>query len=143
MHEMVKYTASKIKTKQPVHLLGIGDPIDIWNLVKYGIDTFDCVSPTRLARHGSALSRNQNGKINIKNASYKNDLLRLEETCNCLTCNNYSKAYLHHLFKTNELLGFQLLTIHNVYFMNSLMIFIRNAINNDMLEEAEKKWYLT
>ena len=143
MHEMVKYTASKINTKQPVHLLGIGEPVDIWNLVKYGIDTFDCVSPTRLARHGSALSRNQHGKINIKNASYKNDLLPLEETCNCLTCNNYSKAYLHHLFKTNELLGFQLLTIHNVYFINSLMIFIRSAINNDMLEEAEKKWYLT
>ncbi len=143
MYEVVGYTASKLKADHPVHLLGIGDTKDIWKLVKYGIDTFDCVSPTRLARHGVALSKKNNGKINIKNASYREDLFPLEDTCSCKTCVNYSRAYLHHLYKANELLGFQLLTLHNVYFMNALMLLIRDAINNDTLEEAEKKWYLT
>ena len=142
MYEVVKYTASKLKESHPVHLLGIGDPKDIWNLVKYGIDTFDCVSPTRLARHGTALSRCKEGKINIKNSPYREDLFPLDDTCNCLTCTNYSKSYLHHLFKTNELLGFQLLTLHNVYFMNTLMLFIQEAIKNDNLEEAKKEWYI-
>ena len=122
--------------------MGIGDQVDIWNFVRHGIDTFDCVSPTRLARHGVALSRNQEDKINIKNAPNREDLLPLDETCQCSTCTHYTKAYLHHLFKTNELLGFQLLTLHNVYFMNALMTYIRDAIKNDNIEEAEKEWYL-
>ena len=142
MYEVVEYTSSKLSDRKPVHLLGIGDPKDIWSLVKHGIDTFDCVSPTRLARHGAALSKNQDGKINIKNSSNREDLTPLDKACHCLTCTNYSKAYLHHLFKTNELLGFQLLTLHNVYFMNTLMKYIRESINNNKLEEAERKWYL-
>ena len=72
--------------------MGIGEPQDIWSLVKHGIDTFDCVSPTRLARHGAALSKNQDGKINIKNASNREDLSPLDKTCHCLTCTNYSKG---------------------------------------------------
>ena len=142
MYEVVEYTSSKLSNRKPVHLLGIGEPQDIWSLVKHGIDTFDCVSPTRLARHGAALSKNQDGKINIKNASNREDLSPLDKTCHCLTCTNYSKAYLHHLFKTNELLGFQLLTLHNVCFMNTLMKYIRESINDNKLEEAERKWYL-
>ena len=141
MYEMVNYTALKIQDKYPVHLLGIGDPKDIWNLVRSGVDTFDCVSPTRLARHGAALINNINGKINIKNSSFKNDLSPLIDNCSCLVCKDYSKAYLHHLFKTNELLGLQLLTIHNIYFMNTLMTYIRKAINEDSLDKAEKNWY--
>ena len=84
--------------------------MDIWNLVKWGIDTFDCVSPTRLARHGAALMKTKSGKINIKNSTYKDDLLPIDINCNCMTCNNYSKSYLHHLFKSEELLGFKLIT---------------------------------
>ena len=72
----------------------------------------------------------------------REDLFPLDKTCHCVTCTNYSKAYLHHLFKTNELLGLQLLTLHNVYFMNALMSYIRESINNNKLEEAEKEWYL-
>ena len=94
--------------KKPVHLLGIGDPSDIWNLVKSGIDTFDCVSPTRLARHGAALMRTKIGRINIKNSNYKEDLLPIDENCNCITCSNYSKSYLHHLFKSDEMLRFSI-----------------------------------
>ena len=142
MYEIVKYTSEKLKNKKPVHLLGIGDPSDIWNLVKYGIDTFDCVSPTRLARHGAALVKTKTGKINIKNSKHKDDLLPIDEKCICITCCSYSKSYLHHLFKSDELLGFQLITIHNVYFMNNLMLYIRKAIENDNFEEAEMKWYL-
>ncbi len=143
MHEIVKFTSAKLGHKHPVHLLGIGDPSDIWNLVKWGIDTFDCVSPTRLARHGTALMKTKLGKINIKKSAYKDDLLPIDVNCNCSTCGNYSKSYLHHLIQSEELLGFQLISIHNIYFMNNLMTYIRKAIKDDNFDEAEKKWYLT
>ena len=142
MYEIVNYVSLKLKKNHPIHLLGIGDPEDIWNLVSCGIDTFDCVSPTRLARHGAGLTRSKKGKINIKNAIYKEQLEPIDKSCNCLTCNNYSKAYLHHLFKAKELLGFQLLTIHNVFFMNSLMSYIRKAIDDNKFDEAKKDWYI-
>ena len=141
MHDIVDYTSKKLGSKNPVHLLGIGDPIDIWNLVESGIDTFDCVMPTRIARHGSALSRyNSKGRINIKNSIYKKDQNSLEENCACSTCNNYSKSYIHHLFKSNEILGLQLLSLHNIFFMNSMMKEIRKSIDNNNFEEAKKNW---
>ena len=142
MYDVVKYTASKLGSNHPIHLLGIGDPSDIWNLVKWGVDTFDCVSPTRLARHGAALIRSRRGKINLKNNIFKNSLDPIDSQCNCSTCMNYSKAYLHHLLKSQELLGLNLITGHNIYFMNELMKFIRQAIDMDKFHEAEKKWYL-
>ena len=141
MYDVVNYTSNKLNKDFPVHLLGIGDPQDIWRLIKCGIDTFDCVSPTRLARHGAALMKTKSGKINIKNSIYKSDLFPIDEKCNCLTCKNYSKSYIHHLFKCNELLGFQLLSIHNIYFMNNLMNTIRTSIDDDNIEEAEVKWF--
>ena len=141
MYEVVRYTASKLEKYYPIHLLGIGDPVDIWSLIRYGIDTFDCVSPTRLARHGAALTKSRLGKINIKNSIYKEDLNPIEINCSCSTCNNYSLAYLHHLLTSEELLGFHLITGHNIYFMNELMKYIRTAILNDNLDKAEKNWY--
>ena len=140
MYRVVNYTAPKLGNKHPIHLLGIGDPRDIWSLVKSGVDTFDCVSPTRLARHGSALTKGKVGKINIKNKKYANQMLPIDETCNCPTCSNYTLAYIHHLFKAGELLGLQLVTAHNIYFMNKLMSVIRKSIENDNLEQAEKEW---
>ena len=140
MHNVVNFTASKLNNKFPVHLLGIGDPNDIWNLVKSGIDTFDCVSPTRLARHGIALIKNKTGKLNINNSAYNYELGPIDKKCNCNTCKNYSLAYLHHLFKANELLGLQLVSTHNVFFMNNLMSTIRSSIKNDRLDEARKDW---
>ena len=140
MYRVVNFTASKLGHKHPIHLLGIGDPRDIWSLVKSGVDTFDCVSPTRLARHGSALTKGKVGKINIKNKKYANQMSPIDETCNCPTCSNYTLAYIHHLFKAGELLGLQLVTAHNIFFMNKLMSDIRKSIENDNLELAEKEW---
>ena len=140
MYRVVNFTAPKLGNKHPIHLLGIGDPRDIWSLVKSGVDTFDCVSPTRLARHGSALTKGKVGKINIKNKKYANQMSSIDETCNCPTCSNYTLAYIHHLFKAGELLGLQLVTAHNIYFMNKLMSVIRKSIENDNLEQAEKEW---
>ena len=141
MYKVVNFTAPKLGHKHPIHLLGIGDPNDIWTLVKTGIDTFDCVSPTRLARHGSALIKGKKSKINIKNKQFSDDLSPIDKSCNCQTCLNYSLAYLHHLFKSNELLVLQLITSHNIYFMNKLMGIIRNAIEHEDLEEAESQWF--
>ena len=142
MNNIVQYTASNLGNNHPVHLLGIGDQVDIWNFVRWGIDTFDCVNPTRLARHGAVLTRNKKGKINIKNKTYREDFNKLDEICGCSTCNNYTRSYLHHLFKINEILGLQLLTIHNIYYMNRMMQWIRDAINNDKLDQAQSEWFL-
>ncbi len=141
MYEVVNFTAPKLGNKHPVHLLGIGDPRDIWKLVKSGIDTFDCVSPTRLARHGTVLIKGPLGKKNIKNNKFSDDLSPIDSNCSCTTCKNYSTAYLHHLFKAGELLGLQLITAHNIYFMNQLMQTIRKSIENDNLDKAEKEWF--
>ena len=141
MYKVVNFTAPRLGNNHPIHLLGIGDPKDIWHLVKSGIDTFDCVSPTRLARHGSALIKGKVGKKNIKNNEFANDLSPIDNKCGCSTCKNYSLAYIHHLFKAGELLGLQLITAHNIYFMNELMELIRNSINNDSLDENEEEWF--
>tara|TARA_Y100001970_G_scaffold269704_1_gene362612 strand:- start:11953 stop:13146 length:1194 start_codon:yes stop_codon:yes gene_type:complete len=141
MYKVVNFTAPKLGNKQPIHLLGIGDPRDIWSLVKSGIDTFDCVSPTRLARHGTALIRGKFEKKNIKNKKYENDLSPIDIRCGCYICQNYSISYIYHLFKAGELLGLQLISLHNIYFMNFLMQTIRNSIENNNLDEAEKDWF--
>ena len=142
MYKVVKYTSSKLNNNHPVHLLGIGDPSDIWNLVRWGIDTFDCVSPTRLARHGAALTKSRKGKINLKNSEFKNKIEPIDKTCECETCKHYTLSYLHHLLKSQELLVLTLITGHNIHFMNSLMKYIRDSINKDNFEEAENNWYL-
>ena len=140
MREVVNFTASKLKNTRPIHLLGIGDPIDIWTFVEDGIDTFDCVSPTRLARHGSALVKGKKAKINLKNIEFKEKLEPIERDCNCYTCKNFTLSYLYHLFSSQELLGMQLLTHHNIFFMNNLMTVIRESIRNENFEEIKKEW---
>ena len=142
MYDIVNFTANKLENNHPIHLLGIGEPIDIWNLVEAGIDTFDCVMPTRIARHGSALTRNlSKGKINIKNSKYKIDQNPLEIGCNCSTCRKYTRSYIHHLFKANEILGLQLISLHNIFFMNLMMEDIRQSIKNDNFKEVKKSWF--
>ncbi len=140
MKDIVHFTSSKLGTARPIHLLGIGDPNDIWDFVADGIDTFDCVSPTRIARHGSALVKGKQGKINLKNVKYKNNLNPIDKECKCYTCKNFTLAYLYHLFSAQELLGLQLLTNHNIFFMNNLMKEIRNSINNNNFNNAKKNW---
>ncbi len=141
MQEVVNFTASRLKNFRPVHLLGIGDPLDIWSFVDQGIDTFDCVSPTRLARHGSALVRGKKGKINLKNAKYKDQLVPIDSQCLCYTCQNFTLSYIYHLFAAKELLAMQLLTNHNIYFMNNLMKIIRKAIKENNFEAVKKAWF--
>jgi queuine tRNA-ribosyltransferase len=153
MHDIVATTMSMLSPNRPVHLLGIGGISDIFNGVKHGIDTFDCVHPTRLARHGGALVpyslkliENDNSRtehFNLLNTRFKVDERAIDPECNCSTCKNFSRGYLHHLFKAQEILALQALTAHNVHFMNRLMHSIRNAIIHGTLEQERKKWLVS
>lgn len=135
MHDIVECVCSFISNNRPTHLLGIGGLSDIINGVKNGIDTFDCVHPTRLARHGGALVHPSlnDGKesINISNLRYKHDLGPVLTGCDCYCCQNFSRSYIHYLFKAREALGGQLLTIHNARFMVNFMKILRERIFQD------------
>ncbi len=147
MYDVVGFTKSKLDPTRPTHLLGIGGINDIFSGISQGVDTFDCVHPTRLARHGGALVRppnllqdNLRSHINLFNSKFKLDNTPIEIDCPCSTCLMYSKGYLHHLLKARELLVYQLITIHNVSFMNRLMFSIRQAIRDDCMEATRKLW---
>lgn len=147
MQEVVALAMAQLNPERPTHLLGIGGISDVFSGVEQGIDTFDCVHPTRLARHGGALVRPEHlpeGKtgdhINLNNAGFRFDTQPIEPDCPCSTCQNYSKAYLHHLLKAKELLAYQFITIHNVMFMNRMMKAIRVAIQQNTLAAEKTKW---
>lgn len=146
MDDVVAMTACNLDTARPIHLLGIGGVRDIFKGVRQGIDTFDCVHPTRLARHGGALVRpihnNVKGRdhINLNNGWCKDDHTPIEPDCACSTCTSFSKAYLHHLLKAGELLAYTLITIHNVHFMNRLLAAVRNALATGTLNLMESDW---
>ncbi|MDR1488664.1 MAG: tRNA guanosine(34) transglycosylase Tgt [Holosporales bacterium] len=135
MRDIVEMTNSMLDKSRSVHLLGIGGIEDIFYGVMYGIDTFDCVSPTRIARHGMAIVKKKfcNGKnyTDLSNSIYKEDCSPISEDCNCYTCQSFSRSYINHLFKGKESLGGSLISIHNIYTMNRLMTDIRNGIIND------------
>ena len=127
--------------ERPVHFLGIGRIRDVFRYVCMGVDTFDCVIPTRLARHGVAFVKGAAGEtINLKNARYRDDETPLDEGNAIAASGNFSKAYIHHLLKSKEILGVQLLTQHNVATINRLMREIRAAIQSDTLDALEKEW---
>ena len=141
MYEVVSWCMSHIHPDRPVHLLGIGGIADILVNVRQGIDTFDCVSPTRLARHGWALKKGADReRVNIRNAQFMESAQPIDETCACDTCKNHSMGYIHHLFRAKELLGMQLLSVHNVFTMNRLLAEIRQAIRRGTLDSLEKEW---
>ncbi|MDR1890731.1 MAG: tRNA guanosine(34) transglycosylase Tgt [Puniceicoccales bacterium] len=144
MHETVEMISQHIDRSLPIHLLGIGGITDIWHGVKNGIDTFDCVYPTRLARHGGALCApfSNGGKefINLNNSCYREDISPIDATCDCHCCQHFSRSYIHHLFKAKEMLGGQLLTIHNARFMVRLMETIRRSIESGTFKDEFKKW---
>lgn len=147
MSEVVAMAASQLNPERPIHLLGIGGVTDIFDGVEQGIDTFDCVHPTRLARHGGALVRpchlpegKNSDHINLLNSIFRLDEGPIEADCPCQVCQQHSRAYLHHLLKAKELLAAQLITIHNVAFMNRLLLAIRKAIQTDSLIEEKKLW---
>ena len=139
MLEILDRITSKMPEKKPRYLMGVGTPENIVQAVCEGIDMFDCVMPTRNARNGHLFT--EYGDIRIKNATYKLDQLPLDETCNCYTCKNYSRAYLHHLSKTNEILGARLKTKHNLYYYQSLMKGLRLAIEEERLDEFTADFY--
>ncbi|HSE73187.1 MAG TPA: tRNA guanosine(34) transglycosylase Tgt, partial [Dongiaceae bacterium] len=141
MDEVVGFSMERLNRHRPTHLLGIGGFRDIFAGVAQGIDTFDCVSPTRIARHGAALMPGAKGeRVNLKNARFREDPAPIEEACDCYCCRNFSRAYLHHLIKAEELLGLQLLTQHNIAVMNRLMREVQAAIPEGRLDEVRRRW---
>lgn len=137
MYKMIDDSIKYLPENKARYLMGVGDPIDILEGVIRGIDMFDCVLPTRLARHGNALTKN--GKINLRNAKYKEDFNPIEN-CDCYTCQHYSKAYLRHLLVCNESLGGRLISIHNIRFLIKLTEDIRKAIDNNTLLEFKEEF---
>ncbi len=146
MQEVVSWTMSQLDRTRPIHLLGIGGISDIFAGVALGIDTFDCVHPTRIARHGGALVRpafrenKEREHLNINNSQFRMDQGPIEPDCPCYTCHNFSRGYIHHLLKAKEILATSLLTIHNVAFMNRLLAAIRQAIASNQLVKAKQEW---
>ena len=141
MYKMVEDGIRYLPEDKPRYLMGVGEPTDLFEGVERGVDMFDCVLPTRLARHGHAFTIN--GKINIKNAKYKEDFTVLDDTCDCECCKNYTKAYLRHLIVCNETLGQRLLSIHNLRFLIRIMENIRESIKNDCFLEYKEEFYST
>ena len=124
--------------EKPRHLLGIGEPEDLFAGVENGIDTFDCVLPTRLARNGTLYTKQ--GKINITNAKYTRDFSPLDTNCNCYTCINFTRAYLSHLFRAKEMLAATLASIHNLYFVVHLVADIRQAVLDENMPDFKARF---
>ncbi|MDQ5920618.1 MAG: queuine tRNA-ribosyltransferase [Pseudomonadota bacterium] len=139
MYSMLTELSYMLPEDKPHYLMGVGTPEDLVFGVKHGIDMFDCVMPTRNARNGWLFTRF--GDIKIKNAKYKNDTLPLDSTCECYTCKNFSRAYLHHLFRIGEILGARLNTVHNIHYYLNLMKEMRAAIAVKKFSEFEKDFY--
>lgn len=134
----VGWVADELPEDKPRHLLGIGDPQDLILGIENGMDTFDCVAPTRIARNGSAYCTYKgdiSGKINLMNARFVTDLAPIDENCGCYTCKNYSRSYLAHLFRAKEMLASTLVSIHNLYFLVNLVKRARQAIVDGRWEE--------
>jgi queuine tRNA-ribosyltransferase len=129
MLEVIDATQPLMPRQKPLYLMGVGAPEDLINCVGLGIDMFDCVLPTRMARTGTMLTKD--GRLNLRNARFARDKRPIEEDCGCPACRNYSRAYLRHLFAARELLAYRLGTLHNLYFTLNLMARIRKAIEND------------
>ena len=138
MLRILAHTAPKMAQNKPRYLMGVGTPEDIVDAVSHGIDMFDCVMPTRNARNGWLFT--QYGDIKIKNAFYKQDVKPLDADCNCYTCQNFTRAYLHHLHKVGEILGARLNTIHNLHYYQVLMQGMRDAIETDTFEAFKREF---
>ncbi len=134
MARILAHTTPRLPAAKPRYLMGVGTPEDLVHGVQAGIDMFDCVMPTRNARNGHLFTRH--GDVRIKNAQYKDDPRPLDESCDCYTCRNFSRAYLHHLFRVGEILGAQLNTIHNLRYYQTLMRELREAIAAGRLAET-------
>ena len=137
MHHVLDWTVPHLPDAWPRHLLGIGEPEDLFAGVSRGIDMFDCVAPTRLGRHGVLYV--PEGRLHIDNAAYREDPAPVQESCDCYACRNFSRAYLRHLFVANEMLGPRLATIHNLRFLVRLMQDVRQSILDDRFEAFQRE----
>lgn len=138
MHKMIEYTIKYLPKDKPRYLMGVGTPEDLLEGVARGVDMFDCVLPTRIARHGAIMT--SKGKINIRDKKYEYDLSPLDPDCDCPTCRNYTKSYLRHLYKCEEGLGKRLLSLHNLRFLLKLSEDMRKAIQEDRFLEFKKEF---
>ncbi len=139
MNEVVENTAPYLPENKARYLMGVGMPEDIWDGIERGIDMFDCVIPTRNGRNGQAFTTY--GKINIKNGEFKDKFEPLDAECDCEACREYTKAYINHLFRSQELLALNLLSLHNINFMLKLTAKIRKALETDSFFEAKKEFF--
>lgn len=139
MYEVMDYTVPLLPQHKPRYLMGVGSPDALIEGVLRGVDMFDCVLPTRIARNGTAMTRF--GKLVVRNAESANDFSPLDPSCDCYTCRNYSRAYIRHLIKANEILGLRLMSIHNLRFLQNLMREIREAIAEDRLPEYRREFF--
>ena len=137
--KMLKFTAPLMPENKPRYLMGVGTPDYLLEAAMAGIDMCDCVLPTRIARNGTAMT--SHGKVVVRNATYAEDFTPLDPECDCYTCKNYTRAYIRHLVKCNEILGVRLLSIHNIKFLTNLMERVRIEIENDNLANFVKEFY--
>ena len=146
LYEVVDWTVENISEQKPRHLLGIGEIDDIFEIIERGVDTFDCVIPTRIGRTGFFFISPPFGNVknrfrtDIDKLQFRTDSKPLDVNCKCYTCQNFSRAYISHLFRSRELLSYQLLSIHNVHFLVNLTKQIRNSILEDKFQSLKKKW---
>ena len=138
MYRIISVVEPYMPTEKPRYLMGVGTPGNIIEAVSRGVDLFDCVMPSRNARHGHLFT--WDGIINLNNAKFENDSEPIEVGCQCPTCQRHSKAYIRHLFKSKEVLGLRLAVAHNLYFYNTLMEKIREALDNDTFDEFKEKY---
>jgi len=141
MCQILEWTIPLLPQHEPRHLLGIGEIEDIFQVVKRGIDLFDCILPTRMASSGTLFVKEaKRFRVHILNAQFKDDPRPIDEGCRCYTCCNYSRAYLRHLFMAKEILAVHLAAIHNLYFLESLVRQIRTAIRERRLSALTREW---
>lgn len=138
-NEVLDNVLDILPENKPRYLMGVGSPGAILDAVERGIDMFDCVLPTRIARHGTAMTTY--GRLILKNKEFEHDFSPLDPKCDCYACKNYTKAYIHHLIKADEILGYRLLSMHNIRFLNRLTEDIREAIKNDTFMELKERVY--
>ncbi|HEX7714105.1 MAG TPA: tRNA guanosine(34) transglycosylase Tgt [Bacillota bacterium] len=139
MYEVLDYTVPLLPEDKPRYLMGVGSPDALWEGVARGIDMFDCVLPTRIARHGTAMT--SCGKVIIRDAKFTEDFSPLDPNCHCYTCRSYTRAYLRHLFKAGEFLGGYLVTYHNLYFLHQVMAEIREGLRTGTYEERKREFF--
>lgn len=137
MYRILDETVPHLPLEKPTYLMGVGTPANILEAVDRGVDFFDCVYPSRNGRHGHVYTNH--GKMNLFNAKYERDMRPIEEGCQCPTCRSYSRAYVRHLLKAKEMLGMRLCVLHNLYFYNTMMAEIRDAIEGGGYQEYKKK----